>query len=61
MELVGVIKKVFNKVLTAQQRLHVSTKFGVCSSYGFRETLSGYDRQRDGRIWLNRFFRRADQ
>ena len=29
-------------------RLHVSAKFGVFSSYGFRETISGHDRQTDG-------------
>ena len=30
-------------------RLHVYAKFGVYSSYGLRETLSGEDRHTDGR------------
>ena len=41
----GVIKKLFNSV----HRLRVYAKFGVCSSYGVRETLSGHARQTDRR------------
>ena len=29
--------------------MQVCAKFGVFSSYGFRETLSGHDRQTNGR------------
>ena len=58
-----VIKKLFNSGLSAH-RLRVLAKFGVCSSYGVRETLCGYDRQTNGqahrrtngRTSLNRFF-----
>ena len=40
----GLIKKLFNSVLSAH-RLGVYEVFGVCSSYCVRETLSGHDRQ----------------
>ena len=38
----GVIKKRF---IAFRPHIYVSAKFGVCSFYGFRETLSGHDRQ----------------
>ena len=41
----GVIIKLLNSVLSAH-RLRVYA-FGVRSSYGVRETLSGHDRRRD--------------
>ena len=51
----GVIKKLFNSVLSAHRQRVYAVYAGVCSSYGVRETLSGHSRQTDGRTWLNRF------
>ena len=42
----GSYQKIFNSVLSAH-RQRVYEKFGVCSSYDVRETLSGHDRQTD--------------
>ena len=41
-------QKSFNIILSAHRR-RVYAKFGVYSSYGVRETLSGHDRYTDGR------------
>ena len=48
----GVIKRLFNSVLSAH-RLRVYAKFGVCRSYGIGETLSAHDRQTDRRLIKN--------
>ena len=44
----GVITKLLKSVLSAHIP-HVNAKFGVCSSYGFRQTLYGHDIEEEER------------